>query len=288
MSHHTIAIWLRHLCLYGVILSVVSACTQSSSSNSMNLPSAAVTRTAATAQPLPTAEPSPVPTAPPAAQTPSLADRWLIGLPCQAPCWEQIVPGTTTLTEAQQHLSQQELIRNIQQAPGRNNDPALIGWNWEDSPIGRGSLIYYENKPPFSNPPLNTVLNVSLVFDRPVTLREVIAAYGEPSHVQLAADYSSAAGLMYYFSVVYLERGFLLERTTTDFAQRPHLSEEMTFDFVVMYQPDSQGFDLAVEPYFPIRQPSQYLTPWQGIDADILVYCREIRQDAPQKGCQSQ
>jgi len=235
--------------------------------------------------PLPTVS-APVTTPTASSKSDSPALRWLKGTPCQAPCWEQLTPGSSTITDTTIRLSQLDSIANTQYAPEQNSDPALIAWQWKKYANAGGSIYYYTKKPPFANPPLNVILSISLAFDRPLTLQDVITTYGEPSHIQLAADYNPTLGLVYYFSVAYLDKGFLLQMQTNDFSRKPILSSSTAFDYVIMFQPGTQGFDAAIEPFFPVRQPSQFLVAWEGFSTNINTYCRDIRPDAPKKACE--
>jgi hypothetical protein len=216
----------------------------------------------------------------------SIVVQWLEKTPCQAPCWEQLTPGMSTIADADARLSQLEYISNLQRKPEYNQNPAIITWQWKNYSHSGGVIVYYTSKPPFANPPLDVILRINLVMDRPFTFQEVISAYGEPSHIQLVAEHNSNLGLVYYFSVVYLDQGFLLGIYASDLSRKPTLSADTTFDVVSMFPPGAEGFDAAVEPFFPLRQPSQFLVMWEGLNTDLNVYCREMRADAPEKGCE--
>lgn len=237
--------------------------------------------TASTAVP---AETQPTPSAQPAATaaSESLAQRWLAGGACPMPCWEGITPGSTTVDEANALLASTAGVANVQQSGGSNNDPSIISWQWKDNPGAGGAIYYYAKQPPFGNPPLNVVLSMGLALDQPVTLQNVIDRYGKPSHVHLVAN-TMNIGRVYYFSMVYLDSGFMLESRSADSSQKPAMTSDMTFDYVMLFAPGAAGFDNAVEPFFPVRQPSQFLVPWQGLGGNADAYCREMRENA--KSC---
>jgi hypothetical protein len=230
--------------------------------------------------------PTPVLTSTVAQKDVSIVLQWLEKRPCQAPCWEQLTPGMSKLADADARLSQLQYIDNLQKQPEYNQNPGIIAWRWKHHAQSGGSIEYYTKKPPFANPPLDVILRINLGMDRPLTFQEVIAAYGEPSHILLAAEHNVHLGLIYHFSVVYLDQGFLLEPYASDYRRKPVVSADTAFGIVSMFPPGAQGFDAAVEPLFPIRQPSQFLVMWEGFSIDMNVYCREMRADAPEKGCE--
>lgn len=216
----------------------------------------------------------------------SMKLQWLEKQPCQAPCWELLTPGISTIAEADARLSQLDYIENLKKAPEYNQNPGFIAWQLKGDAQSGGSIEYYTKKPPFADPPLDVVLRITLVLDRPLTLQEAITSYGEPSHIQLAAEHSVHFGIIYYFSVVYLEQGFSLQPYASDSRGKPTLSPDTQLGVVILYPPGLQGFDAANEAFFPIRQPSQFLVKWEGFSKDMNVYCREMRVDAPEKGCE--
>ncbi len=279
-SFHTAAqrSWLSILLL--VLLANCSSSTATVPPTSNTTPTSKARETAT----LPTPTPALTPTA--LQQDVSIALQWLEKRSCQAPCWEQLTPGISTLADVDARLSQLQYIDDLQKQPEYNQNPGIIGWRWKHYAESGGSIEYYTKKPPFANPPLDVILRINLGMDRPLTFQEVIAAYGEPSHIMLTAEHSVHLGLIYYFSVVYLEQGFSLEPYASDYRRKPTMSVDTTFGLVSMFPPGAQGFDAAVEPAFPIRQPSQFLVMWEGFSVDMNVYCREMRADAPEKGCE--
>jgi sugar lactone lactonase YvrE len=94
------------------------------------------------------------------------SSAWLNGQPCRAPCWEGITPGTTTVGQALNLLSQHPLIdpssvavlsaRDVQGNHGFDpaNYPDVVVWSWVGA-SGSGSYggtIYFDR---YDSPPVD-------------------------------------------------------------------------------------------------------------------------------------
>jgi len=140
----------------------------------------APTRATASATPIISSTPSIIFTPTPIALK-DWKQRWLKGIPCRAPCWENITPGKTTLQEAIKLLEANPAVRPgsiaVIPKPEGTNVPerGSLSWKWIDDNIQLSIIRFnYENT--------QIVLEIGLnAFE--FKLGDIIQAYGEPTHV---------------------------------------------------------------------------------------------------------
>jgi hypothetical protein len=53
---------------------------------------------------------------------------------------------------------------------------------------------------------------------------------------------------------------------------------------VAFFAPTLEGFDAGVSAFYPVRQPSALLVPWQGFQP-FAAYCRSSQPDAQAERC---
>jgi len=125
---------------------------------------------------------------------------------------------------------------------------------------------------------------ISVDFPRSFTLAEIRAAYGDPSHI---APFAGSAGLpdgntgstnYYDLSVVYLDRGFMLE-TEREFYGPPAIGPGMVLSKSVMFFPPTLAGLTSAHSW-----QGTDLLPWQGFH-DFRFYCAQIQPvaDAQQR-----
>jgi len=239
---------LRTLVVTGVALVVIACGSEASFTNQ-------------TVQPIPTItlKPSSKPTLPK-----DLTYRWLKSIPCAPPCFEGITPGQTNTAEALALLKQNPLIdkATVGQEPPTSTGYGLLSWNWVGGKITTndewgtvGSMAQDTN-------PAKTII---LIFPKLTTykLKEVIQAFGEPSHVA-ATDETIPEGYphTYVLKFVYLKQGFFVE---TKFSKLATSSVEDEVNSPIFFAPGSEGF--AKFKYPPV------LVAWQG-HKSFNFYCR--------------
>ena len=180
--------------------------------------------------------------------------RWLTSIPCRAPCWEGIIPGRTTFQAARQMLQQNKFVD--QSTFPSTEGGGEIDWWWADSRFGMGIIRH-----------TNDVVDFILV-DMPeaVILRDMMLAYGEPSHI-VAYKFSGyhGEGPFYLLSLIYKPQGFLVE-TAFLYDKKPSLSEELPFHKVY--------FSAAPENLVSGELGAAGVVPWEGFK-DISYYCRD-------------
>ena len=212
---------------------------------------------------------------------PNWQRRWLQGIPCRAPCWEGIRPGQTTASEAADILNHSSLIHHLQIAdrvtPWSN---AAILTDWSDGQEDGGVTIMYPQ-----HPVPQKVVDLDLHFSttRHWQLQEIIAAYGEPTHILVTRGYfhdphSSRAGNVYSLEVIYLSQGFIVGVSTG--TEPPVISPTLELhDRVRFFVPTLQGLQTLAEGW-----DTTDLVPWQGMHS-FDWYCEQA-STLPNKVCQ--
>jgi hypothetical protein len=184
--------------------------------------------------------------------------HWLKGIPCRVPCFEGIIVGQTSAEEAFKLLSQNPLVANLK----NYNDGDKLTWKWlfdkekdkriieEYSALGLSELQDGKKK----------ISTISPRFSRAdFTLRDVISAYGEPSHISVNAlyDYNHInQNFLYHLVIFYLPQGFAI--THNPFTKYPLIDPNLTLDTVVFFTPNKP------QPYHPIYNDPNALVRWQG------------------------
>lgn len=226
-------------------------------------------------QPLTTLTSTPQPTG--LDHTPSgFEKRWLQGIPCAPPCWEGITPGRSTLTEAVRLLQQSPAIQpqTVVFEPWGEDDEnrGSIKWQWRGSKFG-GHIYYYyftqgEAIVTYIWPGLEAIPGADASF----TLGEVIAAYGEPSHIHATGFYGRHGDGPFYTATFYYEKHGLALESAGLYHSKPTLGPGLQLDRVTF----------LIEPVQPQRptfagipdDPDTGPQPWQGFK-DFDVYCKD-------------
>jgi hypothetical protein len=182
---------------------------------------------------------------------PELTIRWLNGVPCRPPCWEGITPGTTTYTEAFRLLLDNKFV-DPDQVDG---SPAAdrIEWTWVDQKYG-GWLS-------------TSGVTVSwLLVELPheVLLRDVVAAYGEPSHIA-ASWHFGVDSSAYSLAFVWESAGFALDSGIA-YQKAPALGPDLALHKLY--------FSAEPTVIMPTVWGKLTLLPWEGFK-DFDAYCRD-------------
>jgi hypothetical protein len=137
-----------------------------------------------------------------------------------------------------------------------------VSWDWADGMYG-GRAIYH------AQTPKQTIYAITLAFPQQISLREVIQAYGEPSHVIAVANHNpdSNSGISYSLLLVYLSHGFVLG---PEGFGKPQLSIDMPLLAPTFFAPTEEGLATL---FNEAGTNSEWLQPWQGLK-DFDFYCR--------------
>ena len=225
----------------------------------------------------PTAALTPPFTPLPTVQLDSWQGQWLKGVPCQPPCWEKIVPGQTTMSEAKTLLTDSGLTRavinTVQDAKATRGQ---ISWRWNET-LGLGEreasepgYINYDNTGSQLIDIIAPQLYVSYQFS------DILKAYGEPEYVIVLGfyPYPEATAPSFSISAIYITRGFLVY--SSGLSTKPtKIDAHTTFDRVTFFVPSSVGFSKFGSGFFNPK----FLVRWQGF-RDFSYYCLNIDKPA--------
>ena len=208
---------------------------------------------------------SPTPQVPGTPDPAAEQDRWLQGVPCRAPCWEGITPGTTNAVDASQALRQSRVATNVMLATSELGPKySTITWDWATGIPGlSGGEASYDGTS------ADQVIQTIQLFNAAYRLEDVMRSYGEPSDVVArvlnSPDQNDPAS--YDINLIYRERGFLLFASGPDKPQ-PGPNLELR---VIFFAPADEALALALG---DLSQHAQWLVPWQGMQ-DFDFYCRD-------------
>lgn len=164
-----------------------------------------------------------------------LTMRWLTGVPCRAPCWEGITPGETAYDDAV------ELLRD---------KPFLLEEGSE-----------YPERYELAGDPVD-----SIVVDVPkqVALKDVIAAYGEPSHIVAFMLHGlHGDGVIYVVDIGWQAQGIVLEHGSRS---EPEINGELSLDLLQLYAPELYGLGGKAH--------GAVTVPWEGYNS-FSHYCQD-------------
>ncbi|HVG01048.1 MAG TPA: SBBP repeat-containing protein [Chloroflexia bacterium] len=224
-------------------------------------------------QPFPTLTPTPQPTGPDR-PPPGFERRWLDGVPCAPPCWEGITPGRTTLTDAVRLLQESPAVQpqTVLFRPWGQPEEGLgyIEWDWRGSE-GGGQVLYDRTQGEA------VVTDISPYLDISFTLGDVIAAYGEPTHIHATGFYGMHGDGPFYTATFYYEKHGMVLESNGLYHSKPTLGPGIRLDRV----------SFSTQPVRPQRptfaaiadDPSTGPQPWQGFK-DFDVYCRNTSMGA--------
>lgn len=211
---------------------------------------------------------------------------WLRDDACASPCFLGITPGTTTPTEllalmGAAYPAVTPTARRITESA-----PSALSWRWEGLRTASELTAYfYEVPPQFSVAPVDTVISVVAAVPQMAALHEATAVFGEPSHVLAVAHKDPQDNkVVYLLAVVYRDRGLMLVLNANQGDAQADLTPEMLIGKVAFFAPTLEGFDAGVSAFYPVRQPSALLVPWQGFQP-FAAYCRSSQPDTQAERC---
>lgn len=207
-------------------------------------------------------------------------DRWLKAIPCKAPCWEGITPGKTTPDETIQLLNQNPLIARPKMSLSANpKDPIQsITWYWAVSPGRNGGEINF-----FSNTQNPVVRSIKPNINKEYNLQDIIATYGEPSHVLALFVINPDFSTSYELRIIYLTQGFTLAQSYSikkNDKTRPEFNTSTFFSLFEFFEPTTDG---TTEYKGGMQVKPGILIPWDGFKG-FAYYCRDASTNG-QKDC---
>ncbi|OJV97095.1 MAG: hypothetical protein BGO39_19025 [Chloroflexi bacterium 54-19] len=194
---------------------------------------------------------------------PGIGNNWLQGVPCKAPCWENITPGKTTPEEAQTLLKNNSSFGRFEiNDPQIANKPVLINLFEANNITSLGFLTYH-------NEPKPAVVEIIKPLVQPYLLKDAISIYGVPSHI-IVMEKTNKMGHgtgEYKTYFVYLNQGLIL---TNNYSENTNLNSESQFNEVYFFIPGQKGLDILDTQDDMI---GKNLVNWEGFK-DIKYYCR--------------
>jgi hypothetical protein len=217
------------------------------------------------------------------AQTPKLAtstppasgigNNWLRGVPCKAPCWENITPGKTTPEEALEILKKNPEIINVKEGDYKT-ESGMSGLDWYTTDYSQvsGYLSYH----------IKSTATVEFLKPevKPYLLKDIFSFYGEPDHI--IAVYGFQEGTQpqpHRVSLIYLNQGLILSNITK--GPEPTLTPDTIFTEVFFFVPGQQGFNF-VDSLEDLR--GDVMVEWQGFK-DFKYYCRRGSASTGVRNC---
>jgi hypothetical protein len=259
------------LVLAGFILLSLAAC---GSSTVENTPTPRVTFTATLPPTASTAVPTSVivantPTPPPLTLAQIQSD-WLQGIPCAPPCFEGIIPGKTTASEALDILKKNSHIARVTKED-YNDLAGVIKWDWVSQPfvsqIGQGGFVYYKG----SSPDNLLVYCISPNFgETGFKFGEVLQAFGEPTHVIANSVLQETGGDSFSVNFIYLNKGLVVGTIINGkISGKPLINQNLVL---------KNRLDLFVPGFAGLANYTTFsqeeMVPWQDFK-DFDFYCRE-------------
>ncbi len=177
---------------------------------------------------------------------------WLEQPNCQLPCWENITPGTTTITETTGILSN---VPGIEIGPERNNNRGgrAINW-WVPYSNSGGGAGTEENG--------STIAEMDFQFDyrQLVMLEEVINVYGSPDYIFIR---NCGTGWKRFCTVHLLyDKGMVLELFLQSIDGKVEVSSNSRVELISFFLNGLQGYKEYF--YFIGMNIPRDLIEWEG------------------------
>jgi hypothetical protein len=186
-----------------------------------------------------------------------LVQRWLCGIPCTTPCWEDVTPGQTTFIDAANIWSKNPLFDEIE----------IVGENrgQEISFYANTSSFTFSGEVPFFHGNLNIPIDLIRIFGifNEVKISEIINSFDEPSHIIAEERISSQGDPIWFINIIWLPIGFSV--SSIGFLPPPTIDENLALENGTFFVPGEDGFsktDMAMD----INGQLITLNTWHGYD----------------------
>lgn len=190
-------------------------------------------------------------------------NRWLKGIPCSPPCWENITPGHTSAEDALKILQQNSLIRNVSLISEKTQ--SFIKWDWSN-----GAGNNNGGQMAFNSQTNDHVIYFIYPKLQAYKLKDITQIYGQPNFVvanpDLVEPYNSEkSNYKYNLYIIYLNLGFVLNTTSYHTIT---INNDTMLDRLYFFVPTVTGLNTLIE------IPTKLMVPWQGFK-DYYFYCRQ-------------
>ncbi len=182
--------------------------------------------------------------------------RWLKGIPCLPPCWEEITPGVTTranVTPMFVSKPQFELV-------DKKANPLQFYWNTlnksKETLTGYGEILFEDSS-------LDSIVqSITVKYPLRIALGEVIYSFGEPSHVMAQTVFESET---HYWDIyfIWIDKGFLVKSGGIS-NELPVINGELETRGAWYFTP---GLEEFINAGILVPISAEFLTPWKGYGA---------------------
>lgn len=190
--------------------------------------------------------------------------RWLLGIPCKIPCWENITLGSTTYDQTLNALKLNPSVT----INYNDINKSYIKFKWSAKTISDGNQSLDYSSIFFDNQHTANMIILKLLVD----FADIIKYYGQPDFVIAVkipyADYNPTKPYAYSYYLLYEDQGMILEGSQDN---KFNLSSNFNLKTVIFAEPN-------------LANALQYLnigngTPvtWEGFK-DFDYYCRDTTQ----------
>jgi hypothetical protein len=189
--------------------------------------------------------------------------RWLKGVPCEAPCWESIMPGRTSPAETVAVLLNSTFVMtaSISTNPQFPN-LGFVNWTYSNGSVEGGAVFNIQASSP-------TVYAISPGFPSAVRLSDVMKTYGDPKYVVAAALRNPHSdGTSYALRIIFWPQGILLSK---DGLVKPTLDDDTEFEQVTFFEPTEQALKAELA---GLANHPEWMVPWQGLNG-FDFYCKD-------------
>jgi hypothetical protein len=190
--------------------------------------------------------------------------RWLQKQPCEAPCWEGIIVGTTSVRDSIKILEKNQLVSKVYFKEGFGP----VNWQWQDQVKLLGDLpnLNALSSIGFGGDLNETVKTMHLIYPSGFSIADVIKAYGEPSHlyvVDLRSKTDESEGVIGF---IYLSQGF---RITVGIRKGDGLK---VIDTMTILDDVSTFWPNSIDGLTKMGYVGDNIIPWPGWDS-FSRYC---------------
>lgn len=201
----------------------------------------------------------------------SLVDRSLLtGSPCAAPCWQGIVPGTTTRSQAIEILESSRYVRKGSVQEAGTATRGGCEWRWRVSGRRLQPSLWWQD---------GVVQEITLGLTYDLVIEDAIGQFGPPEALS-AGEGGTPEHWYWIVSLHYPAQGMELRAYTPEYSTALESSTEV--GVVVLFAPTTlleristtdAGSDAAEESVAP-----ELMRPWMGYGDLFEIYYESRRE----------
>lgn len=190
--------------------------------------------------------------------------EWLLGIPCEVPCWQGIHPGKTDMKEAIKIGNTLDTYIDKFEFPSSDPKYTIMDWTIRNGSerINFGFLIDRSSQ-------IVTVIEVTSTYD--IVLRDVIKKFGNPSNIIAVAGKETDRNIYDYdLIIIFNSAGIILKSDRIYSPELPVIDEQLILRTVDFYEPATNEMEDILKLVYPTY--FQYIKSWKGF-VDFKEYC---------------